>query len=59
MKRYAKLVPLVKNPQSVKSSKDLAVDEAIKALARSLEQVRDLGSFEITSATTSLSHLSV
>jgi putative sterol carrier protein len=47
MKRYAKLVPLVKNPQSVKSSKDLAVDEAIKALARSLEQVRDLGSFEI------------
>jgi putative sterol carrier protein len=47
MKRYAKLVPLVKNPESVKTPKDLGVDEAIKALARSLEQARDLGTFEI------------
>jgi putative sterol carrier protein len=47
MKRYAKLVPLVRNPAAVKSLRDLNLDEAGKALAKSLDQGRDEGSFEV------------
>lgn len=46
MKQYAKLVPLVKNPGAVKTPKDLNLDEAAKALAKSFEHARDTGSFE-------------
>ena len=45
-KQYAKLVPLVQNPSAVKTPKDLDLDEVAKAVAKSFEQSRDLGSFE-------------
>jgi putative sterol carrier protein len=45
MKPFAKLEPLVKG--TVKTPKDLNLDEATKALAKRIEQVRDTGSFEV------------
>lgn len=47
MKTYAKLVPLVRNPSSIKTPKDLNLDEASKNLVKGLAQGREEGSFEM------------
>ena len=47
MKQFAKIVPLVKNPTNLKTPKDVDFTEAAKALAKSFEQGREQGSFEV------------
>ena len=47
MKQFAKLNPLVKNPGAVKTPKDLNLDEAAKALAKTFESAREKGNFEV------------
>ncbi len=47
MKTYAKLIPLVQNPGSIKTSKDLDLDEASKNLVKGLAHGREQGSFEM------------
>lgn len=47
MKQYAKLTPLVKNPAGLKTAKDLDADEAMRNLARQMEQVSMEGSFDV------------
>lgn len=46
MKTYAKLNPLVREPAVVKTPSDLDLDQAAETLARSLEGMRDSGTFE-------------
>ncbi|MGQ0569590.1 MAG: SCP2 sterol-binding domain-containing protein [Armatimonadota bacterium] len=47
MKRYARLNPLFKNPSTVKSVRDLNLDQSMDALVRRLGGARESGSAEV------------